>query len=657
MSLIQQIKITDADIDKIAGEMELQFDDERRRALKEAGNCYIQACPGSGKTVLLTAKLAILASKWPFSDKGICVLSHTNVARNEVEKNLSKISNVYRLLEYPHFIGTIQSFVDKFLALPFLRFNGIDISIVDTDYSEKKLETLLQNHDSFKHNRWIQERARSLKTLQVISNGTGFEIRKADGQLGLKDKTNRTYKSLEAAKNQIISREGICRFDEMYAFAMVYITRFPWIKKCLRKRFPLIFIDEMQDTNEKQKQLLIENLFNNEDSDCTLQQFGDANQAIFHDDEKNTAVSPPNPREIINLSRSFRFNEKIASFASSFISENIYQEIQGNALVKNCSHTIFLFDEASIHKVLTAFGEQIFKEYPQGISEKFRAKAIGFRRQSSQTNKRNWPITIGDYWKNFSIHNVLASHTPQNLFEYILKGRLLLEKSKECKRCYDEILQGILQLFHRQKIYDFDGKRFNQARLLRKVDELGFASAFQKLVKNLCLDVDLQNKEFWEQAKERLKEFLKHMSCADTLALTNEASDFLEFPNSGVDNASIVCLEKSYNTYYYQINDKSLPVQLTTIHSVKGETHNATLLLETFYYAHELLQVLPLLKGEVCKQAASDNRFSNLVRRVFVAMTRPRELLCLAMPKKHLDKKSLTDLEKRGWVIKDLTLS
>src|SRR5687768_16644869 len=51
----------------------------------------VAACPGSGKTTLLVAKLAILARRWTARDQGICVLSHTNVARREIETRLGPI--------------------------------------------------------------------------------------------------------------------------------------------------------------------------------------------------------------------------------------------------------------------------------------------------------------------------------------------------------------------------------------------------------------------------------------------------------------------------------------------------------------------------------------------------------------------------------------
>lgn len=80
---------TDEEI-KIAHDILLKdnkpFDDARVNIIKEDRSCYVQACPGSGKTTTLLAKLIILANRLPMADgKGVCVLTHTNVAIDEIK--------------------------------------------------------------------------------------------------------------------------------------------------------------------------------------------------------------------------------------------------------------------------------------------------------------------------------------------------------------------------------------------------------------------------------------------------------------------------------------------------------------------------------------------------------------------------------------------
>ena len=93
-------------------------DDPRLEALRSSRTMDVEACPGSGKTTLLVAKLGALSKQWHHVTQGICVLSHTNVARHEIESGLGMTSEGQRLMAYPHFVGKIHSFVNEFLALP-----------------------------------------------------------------------------------------------------------------------------------------------------------------------------------------------------------------------------------------------------------------------------------------------------------------------------------------------------------------------------------------------------------------------------------------------------------------------------------------------------------------------------------------------------------
>ncbi|MEN8254836.1 MAG: hypothetical protein ABFR33_05130 [Verrucomicrobiota bacterium] len=92
-------------------------------------------------------------------------------------------------------------------------------------------------------------------------------------------------------------------------------------------------------------------------------------------------------------------------------------------------------------------------------------------------------------------------------------------------------------------------------------------------------------------------------------------------------------------------------LELSTIHGVKGETHDATLLLETRFHEFDLGTMLPYLTGE--HKSPTGKRKRKFMRQFYVAMSRPRHLLCIAV---HSDRISAADkelLEKNeGWQIK-----
>ena len=95
------------------------FAGDARNVINSWESNDILACPGSGKTTVLIAKLKLIADELPLKDgRGVCVLSHTNVAVNELKAKLGQSAG--RLLSYPNFVGTIQTFVDQYIT--FLRF-------------------------------------------------------------------------------------------------------------------------------------------------------------------------------------------------------------------------------------------------------------------------------------------------------------------------------------------------------------------------------------------------------------------------------------------------------------------------------------------------------------------------------------------------------
>lgn len=110
------------------------FTDPHKQAfLSKAEPCDVQAAPGNGKTTLLAAKLALLSRNWTSRRQGVCVISHTNAARTEVEELIARHPRAARLLAYPHFTGTVTAFINQFLALPYLRGLGWHVRQIDDD--------------------------------------------------------------------------------------------------------------------------------------------------------------------------------------------------------------------------------------------------------------------------------------------------------------------------------------------------------------------------------------------------------------------------------------------------------------------------------------------------------------------------------------------
>jgi DNA helicase-2/ATP-dependent DNA helicase PcrA len=75
----------------------------------------VRAAPGSGKTWLVAELIRQELEKWPTRVGGIAALSFTRVAGDEIRRA------VRYELTHPHFVGTIDAFLFRYVVRPFLR--------------------------------------------------------------------------------------------------------------------------------------------------------------------------------------------------------------------------------------------------------------------------------------------------------------------------------------------------------------------------------------------------------------------------------------------------------------------------------------------------------------------------------------------------------
>jgi len=557
-------------------------DEKSREALKCINSRDIQAGPGSGKTTVLVAKLAILSTKWTWRDKGICVLSHTNVAKKEVEKRLSFHPTAYDLLAYPHFIGTIQSFVDRFLALPYLRNKGIEVFAIDNVRFSRRAKGIIREYP--KANNWLRNHPNKDYLGNLRYEGSELKLGSSVGQLSISEATD-TYKQLSNLKKRVSDGDGIFRFDDMFAFAEAHITECPFIINILRRRFPLVCIDEMQDTNALQERIL-KKLF---DEGCVLQRLGDVNQSIYSGDSQEETQKSFPKEDAIDLPESKRFGKEIAAFASN-LTLSKKQVIKGNSIKPN-KLVIFIFDNDSIQNVIRAFGDFVLGEYDNKVPEDFVAKAVGFRKAEGNPKSDNVPLNISDYWNEFQPDYTEKSGNASSLMGYIVKARRLVEETGELREPYSIVMTGILRFLHIQGAENSDGLRFNDSRLMRELETQRDKEQFQRLIANICMSPQPLDQEYWTSVKDSLCDITKKWCGGE---LCSEASSFLEWDEE-IGNLQGERTSGSTGQRINVLDHKGLEIEVGTIHSVKGETHSATLVLETYLNRkHDLKQLLPL---------------------------------------------------------------
>jgi DNA helicase-2/ATP-dependent DNA helicase PcrA len=95
-------------------------------------------------------------------------------------------------------------------------------------------------------------------------------------------------------------------------------------------------------------------------------------------------------------------------------------------------------------------------------------------------------------------------------------------------------------------------------------------------------------------------------------------------------------------------------IHLSTIHGVKGETHDATLVMETKNRSYDIEQLLNNIAYlDVAK--ITQKTKSKFSRQLYVAVSRPRHLLCIAVHSDRISQPQRDALDNLGWCLIDLS--
>ncbi|MDB5861006.1 MAG: hypothetical protein JWQ76_4695, partial [Ramlibacter sp.] len=102
---------------------------------------------------------------------------------------------------------------------------------------------------------------------------------------------------------------------------------------------------------------------------------------------------------------------------------------------------------------------------------------------------------------------------------------------------------------------------------------------------------------------------------------------------------------------------RSVEVEIGTVASMKGETHVATLVLESLGHPSrrfDLEEALPVLAGLKVRDAKMKESILSQFRNLYVGMSRPTSFLCLAVNQERVSPDCVAALQARGWTVEAL---
>ena len=275
-------------------------------------HALILAGAGSGKTRVLTTRIAWLIKGGRVTPAGLLAVTFTNKAAREM---LTRVTAMLPLNPRGMWIGT---------------FHGLANRMLRAHHRDAGLPQAFQILDSQDQLALVKRLAKSLnvdeerfppRELAWFINGHKEEGLRAS-EANVTDENSRRMADFYAAYDEQCQREGVVDFPELLLRSYELLKRNEILRSHYARRFRHILVDEFQDTNRLQYRWL--KLFSNQncffcvgDDDQSIYTFRGANVGNMADFQREFAV-----RHVVRLEQNYRSHGNILDAANALIANN-----------------------------------------------------------------------------------------------------------------------------------------------------------------------------------------------------------------------------------------------------------------------------------------------------------------------------------------------
>ncbi|MCF5725166.1 UvrD-helicase domain-containing protein [Pseudomonas syringae] len=548
-------------------------------------NIYLEACPGSGKTEVIAAKVAREIEDWQGYPGGIALLSFANSAANELKTRLTAHREQAPLV-YPHWVSTIDSFILNFIVAPVAhRLTGY--AGKDGDFRLKMVDASSTVYVKTKY---------AIERIRVPANQYDFDLATEKfvfrtGEPGLDRKLNAValvdwqQRDLRDAKTRFKAL-GFATYRDVEHLAIQILQEVSLSAFCARLalRYPFLVIDECQDLSVEQLAIM-EGLLG---LGVKMHIVGDLNQSIYGFRHADPARVVRFIRDHgfagLQLSQNFRSSQAIVDLCSELVQGN---KICGNPTIQPTAPLIVEYDDCPseamplfailsadyANRVIVSRGHSTLNRFCSGTND------------LNETERLALACALAGNDSGFAIHRSLT------LFGGWLARKLEYSAKPNSFHCPVDVES---ELEWRLFLY--------QALVFIKNVEV---SAAEQHWTGWCKGVKTRLNELPMQA---------FLSADIAVAIAPLAEVVLRSP-AGLgeqlvaQRLSLVVLHQSR-------------IRLATIHEIKGETHEATMLVSASRRGD----------GSHWVDWISDKN-AEAARLAYVASSRPRNLLVWAVKK------------------------
>ncbi|MBT7790839.1 MAG: ATP-dependent helicase [Calditrichaeota bacterium] len=582
-------------------------------------NVFLDACPGAGKTEVVGLKAACEMKNWNKAPGGIAVLTFTNNARDVISERVTQFAG-NRGIGFPHYIGTIDSWLHGYIGQPFgyLRTqyagdcNDRSIRLVEENLSDGwingfKLEIGYPYGEPTQTGKCREDRrfANMIRynvveeqwEIKVSSQSTEYkslvDFFNSDGFQN--NYPNYSLKELElqfGARKGDFFKSGLATYQDIEDICWRVIDKKEGFSGLFAARFPLVFIDECQDLSPTQLQI-IESLM---EKGTNFHFVGDLNQAIH----SFRSVFPQKVKKAIEekgftkfkLEENFRSIQSIVEVCGKIVD---HKRIIGRITGEDDESCVFFFyDKKNIYSI-----PEHFANYLERKSIKISDACIVARGHALVNHMR----------PGGSVKIKLQKLLPTAL--RIWKANLVSSK-REAIECAGKFVS--------ERFYPHDSRNSNENYCPKSYDsKLKWRLDITRFL-NTCYDLhhlvnlDLTWKEWCKEYNENIVNIIKEVGFQNL----PDSQDIKRMVSPSGKGNEVVS-----STLGTIISSPKSKIRISTIHNVKGETFDAVLFVSSPNNQGG--------KGGFWEKWLEDNKNEN-ARFAYVASSRPKYLLAWAIP-------------------------
>ena len=306
------------------------------------GPALILAGAGSGKTRVLTTRIAWLLQTGQASPAGIMAVTFTNKAAKEMQARLSAMLPVNTRAMW---IGTFHGLCNRFLRAH-AQLAGLPqaFQILDTQDQLSAVKRII------KALKFDEEKCVPKQTSYFIANAKDAGQRPKD--LAPRDELGRMQLAVYQAYEDQCQREGVVDFAELMLRTYEIMRDHPEVREHYQRRFKHILVDEFQDTNRLQYMWLKmfagnpaltgNSVFAVGDDDQSIYAFRGAQVSNMADFEREFRVE-----KVVKLEQNYRSHGHILDAANTLIAQNSQRLGKNLRTDEGLGEPIRIFEAAS----------------------------------------------------------------------------------------------------------------------------------------------------------------------------------------------------------------------------------------------------------------------------------------------------------------------